>query len=760
MPLRSLAIQAQNKPLKKIIAQYIIILVAGYLSATILSPTLWARYTTICHTIIGLICIFIALSSFLTVWYTYNSNPPANQIMGFGFLSVAIFDMFHTLYFPGLNLFPPGYYDLTTRYWILSRFAEAAVLLICSLKTLSIKVNKWAGLILSTALTLGLCNLIFYFPGMMPVLLTGQGPTPVKIALEYVIMAMFLSSLYNLKYIVDSRDILTYRYISLALLIAIPAELCFTLFTTITSFHNTLGHILKVIYYYYLFRGFFVSAITYPYEKLEEAGRYMAEILNGLPIGIVTYDKNFRLSFINRKVLEIPGYKEEELRGLTAEQVASKFYVEDDTEELIVKQLARASKPIRNKIKTIKNKSAYMKISIDAQRLDNGDSLILLTEAKKEQELENLKLQTRTILNSLSNLVVLFDAGNRVIMCNRAFESAVEMNRLDILGMKKNHLQKLLQFRMKEAPARTIPEEYPKEAYETSFTTASGKRRELVLQYAPISNVDGEKIGVILVASDVTELKQEQHKLQQWEKMALLGEMAAGIVHEIKNPLTTIKGFSSIITSKAHDEVIKSYARIIESTANDVNRVVSDFLAFARPRSPILMEVSLNDLVKSMRLMLESHLFIKGVDLNFFLSDEEKRVLADKDQIKQVILNVVKNAVEAMSETKNPRLNISTGLNDKKDEMFITISDNGRGMTSEDRLKAGTPFYTTKENGTGLGLSICYQIANKHGGRISIKSEPFRGTSLTISLPCRVTDDYCLPLPQSGLVRIAREVAL
>lgn len=760
MPLSSLAIRTQSKPLKIIFAQYIIILLTGYLSAAILSPTLWAKHTTILHTTLELICIFIMLSTFFTVWYAYANNPPVNQVMGFGFLMVAIFDIFHAFYYPGLNLYPPGYYDLSARYWIMGRYAEAAVLLICSFRMLSVKVNRWAGLILSTALASGLCYLILYFPGLMPVLHTEHGLTSEKIAMEYIIIAVFFASLYHLKNKVHSRDILTYRYIFLAIMIAIPAELCFTSFTTLTSFPNTLGHILKVIYYYCLFRGIYVSAITYPYEKLNQAGRYMDEILNGLPVGLVTFDSNQRLSFINRKALKISGCSEKELIGLNAGQLTSRFFGEEDEEDNeIIKQLTRNSIPVKNNVKTIKNNNANIKIRIDTQRLDDGGSLFLFTEAKKEQELESLQLQTQAILNSLRNLVVLVDKGNQVIMCNKAFEAAVEIDSRDILGINLKNLQKLLRFRRKVAPAKIMPGEYLKTAYEASFSTAGGKRRELVFQYAPISNVDGEVIGGIVVASDVTVLKQEQQKLQQWEKLALLGEMAAGVVHEIKNPLTTIKGFSHIIATKANNQAIKSYACIIENTANDVNRVVSDFLAFARPRSPVLMEISLNDLVKSMRLMLESHLFIKGVDLDFNFSAQEKIVMADKDQIKQVVLNIVKNAVEAMNGTKKPRLIISTGLSDIKDEMFITISDNGRGMTPEDRLKAATPFYTTKDNVTGLGLSFCFQIVNKHGGRIDIKSEPLRGTSLTISLPCKVTDDHFPPLPGAGFTTFPREAA-
>ncbi|MFZ5633439.1 MAG: MASE3 domain-containing protein [Bacillota bacterium] len=717
---------------------------AGYILAKLTSPTLWARYTTLCHTSLELICIFIAVSSFLTVWHTYDRNPPVNHVIGFGFLVVALFDLFHTYYFtyyfPGYNLYPPGYYDLSVRYWILGRFAEAVTLLICTARPLHLRINKWAGLLFSTALAAGAGYTVLNFRGLMPVMFTGDGLTPVKIVLEYVIIALFLTGLFQLKDKVNSRDMLTYRYIFLALLIAIPAELCFTMYENITSFSNTLGHILKITYYYYLFRGIFVSAVNYPYKKLEEAGKYTANILNGLPIGLATYDNNFRLSFINKKAQNLFGLKEEEMLGLPVEEVCAKIYGTENIEEPLVRQVSRTPEAVKNRIITIANENnPGLKLQIEARQLETDGFLLLITEAKKEQQLENLQLQTQTILNSISNLVVLVNQKNNIIMCNRAFSDAVEMDAGHIPGRNLEELYRLLQFKKKEESPKGIPGEEINKAFEVSFITAKGNRKELVLQSAPISNVDGEVIGGIVVASDITALKKEQQKLQQREKLALLGEMAAGVVHEIKNPLTTIKGFGRLIASKAGDKIIRDYACIIESTANDVNKVVSDFLAFAKPRPPVLKPISLNDLIQSMRLMLESHLFIKGVDFNFIPSTEEKTVMADESQIKQVILNMIENAIEAVDGCQNPRLAITTGLTDTKDEMFITISDNGKGMPLEHKLKVGTPFFTTKDKGTGLCLSICYQIVNEHGGRIGAESEPGKGTAFTISLPCKMT---------------------
>ncbi len=745
MSFHSLTIQNSEKPLKNIFAHWTLILLAAFMLAAITSPGLWSEYTGFYHTALELGCVFIALSSFLTVWHNYHRNPPINHLIGFGFLMVAVFDAFHTFYFPGLKFYPPGYLDLAARLWVLGRFTEAGVLLICSMNLFRPRINKWTGLLFSTALAAGSSLSVLHFPGLMPVLLTEQGLTPAKIAMEYVIISMFLYSLYKLKNKVNSRDILTYRYIFLALLIAVPAEVCFIFFDSITSFYMVLGHILKITYYYYLFRGIFVSAVTYPHEKLEYVGRYMAGILNGLPIGLITYDSDLRVSFVNRKALELSGLREEEMTGLHADQLAAKLCGRENGNS-IVRQLDKASTSIKNKLKTIKSQGGPLKIRIDAQRLEGGGALVLFTEAKKEQQLESLQLQTRAILNSLSNIVIMVDKSKRIIMCNRAFESTFEMGSGDVLGKSLEDLFGLVGIN-RENSSEFLPGEAPGEA---SMITAKGNKKELVIHSTPITDLDGEVIGGIVMASDVTALKKEQERLQQREKLALLGEMAAGVVHEIKNPLTTIKGFSQIIASRVKDENLRKYACLIENTANEVNKVVSDFLSFARPRPPAFKEISVNKLVQSIKLMLESHLFRQGVDLTIDLSAEEKPVLVDDSQIRQVILNMVNNSVEAMNGLEKPRLTIRTVLSGEKDEMAVTISDNGKGMTPEEKLMAGTPFFTTKDKGTGLGLSICYQIVNKHGGRISVDSKTGKGTSFTISLPCKRSLDRKTVGPVSG----------
>jgi signal transduction histidine kinase len=319
-----------------------------------------------------------------------------------------------------------------------------------------------------------------------------------------------------------------------------------------------------------------------------------------------------------------------------------------------------------------------------------------------------------------------------ILMANKAFAAAAGLDIKCVAGTNFDSIIDSLQARLEPLPnVVTASADY--EGYKVTFTNAQNIPQEFVIYLAPITNVEEEVIGSIGIATDITALAEQQAQLQQREKLAALGQMAAGIVHEIKNPLTTLKGFSQLINTKSTDPVIKNYAQIMETEANDVNKVVSDFLMFAKPQ-PMLKNLTVNELIKSMQLMLESHAFVHNICTEFSFAPQELPILGDPSQIKQVILNIVENAIQSMMQTNEPCLNITTEL--AASSMLITITDNGTGIPATILDKVGTPFFTTKDKGTGLGLSICYQIIKEHNGHINISSEPGHGTTFIISLPC------------------------
>lgn len=740
IPLNHLRIQLPEKALVNIILHYLLVLISCWVIAGLFYP-LWSTNSVLTHAIAELLSIFIALAAFFVVWHTYDRTIPINRVVGFGFLMVAVFDFCHLYLFPDFNFQHPGLHDLSTRYWIMGRLAAALTLLLAGFQPFPININKWLGTVISLGTAAWVSYLVFSQTGLMPVLfISGSGPTPAKTALELAIIVAYLAGAYLMSKKLNNRDDLTGRYIFLALLLAIPSEICFIGLTNNVTFDTFLGHVIKISYYYYLFRGIFVSAVTLPHTRLEAAGMYMTEILNSIPVGILTYDNNLRATFINRKGEKILNCRVEDIHGRTAEEIFARYVKNDDLDEsLACKVLKGNSGPIINKLLNIDNGGKQLlKTVANARRLQNGGAIIQLSEARWEQELENLQLQTQTVLDSIQDMTLLLDRNRRIIMCNKTLEKKLQIKTEALLGSNINEFLSAICYNGPDLSCRDnkADDDF---YHEGKIINARGQTREVVFRASSIRNVDDERIGYIYTCADLTGLKKEQERIRQREKLALLGQMAAGIVHEIKNPLTAINGFSQLLINKTTDAKIKEYAGIIQNEVVALNKVVSDFLSFAKPRQPAFAEIYLSNLIASLQKMLETQLFIYGIKADFQLARDEVPVWADEGQLKQVILNIVKNSIEATQEVANPRLTVGTRFNKAMEEMSISITDNGKGISPEEQSKLGTPFYTTKDKGTGLGLSICYQMVKEHGGSISLLSDLNQGATFTISLPAANT---------------------
>ncbi len=737
LPINSLRMQTKDKPLASLLAQFIIVILAGCMFCAIFFR-MWASNHYLLRAFSEFSCIFIALAAFFVAWHTHGRIAPVNYLVGFGLLAVAVFDAFHAFFYLGFGCNPAIYAEPSSRFWVLGRLTEAAVLLLATYRVLHRPFNKWTGLAVTMAFSLGTSCAVLHWPGLMHELLSeGYGLTPASIAMEYAVIGLFAAGLYNIGRQINDRDVLIYRYIFLALLIAVPAEFCFILSRSPSSVYGFFGYVLKITHYYYLFRGVFVGAVNYSHAQVEAVGRYTTAILDGLPLGIVTCNHQRKLSYANQRALEILGCDFAEIKGLLDRQVVTKFRMKKITGQRFSDSAADSTKLQKRNIVALQKGRGYeVKLWFEIQDLEANGYMYLFDEVEKEQKLANLELQIQTIINNMRDFILVLDRNGYIIMCNLALAEAVEIQARDIVGLHIDQFSALVSFNgPKEGGGNWRPGCGEGDDCEASFVAGNGKRVEVLVRVAPIHNIDDKVIGTIVMGTDITGLKQKRQRMQQQEKLASLGQMAAGIVHEIKNPLTTIRGFGQLILAKAKDENIRRYAAIIDSEINAVNQFIADFLALAKPRPPVLKEVFLNGVVSSLKPMLENQLFMKGISLHLTLTTREKPVLADEVKLKQVIVNMVNNAVDALQETAAPRLTIITGLDEAAGRMCVTIRDNGKGIPGDQLAKLGTPFFTTKEGGTGLGLCICYQIVEEHMGKIYVDSAPGGGTSFTISLP-------------------------
>jgi signal transduction histidine kinase len=236
------------------------------------------------------------------------------------------------------------------------------------------------------------------------------------------------------------------------------------------------------------------------------------------------------------------------------------------------------------------------------------------------------------------------------------------------------------------------------------------------------------------------DLRQAQDEIIRSEKLASVGRLAAGIAHEIGNPIGIILGYLDLLNSGDIAEVDKKdFLSRIESEIVRVNRIIRQLLDFSRPSSGEPEKTRVHDLVKMTLSMLEPQPMMEGVRTTQELKAQKDTVLADPNQLQQVFLNIIMNAADALAEGKGEGTIKQLTIRSEKIEGFIELrfSDNGPGIPDRELLRIFDPFYTTKEpgKGTGLGLSVCYRIVEGMGGAIRAESKSGEGATVIVSLP-------------------------
>ncbi|MBI4057632.1 MAG: HAMP domain-containing protein [Elusimicrobia bacterium] len=230
-----------------------------------------------------------------------------------------------------------------------------------------------------------------------------------------------------------------------------------------------------------------------------------------------------------------------------------------------------------------------------------------------------------------------------------------------------------------------------------------------------------------------SQVLEAQRQLAQSEKMAAIGQLAAGLAHEINNPLNIISGFAEHLLEKTpqQDPGRVHLEEILRETVRS-QKLVTEILRFAKPKTPARISTNINQLIEETLTLLQTQAKFDDIEVESNLQPDVPLLEVDRDQIKQVFLNIFLNACQAMPTSG--RLSVETKRNDGHIE--VSVRDIGMGISAEHLDKIFNPFFTTKEEGTGLGLSLSYAIMEQHGGTIQIKSDPGQGTTCTVILPC------------------------
>ena len=341
--------------------------------------------------------------------------------------------------------------------------------------------------------------------------------------------------------------------------------------------------------------------------------------------------------------------------------------------------------------------------------------------------------ETRTlndlIIENAADGVIAIDRQGDVTTMNPAAEVITGYQRHELVGQPYSMLFDNTQF---YSPVLdTLEHGTEHVALEISFP---GRDRtiELSVTTSRIHNTHGEMIGALVIFSDLTARKETQRRMAQAERLATLGELMAGVAHEVRNPLTAIRGYVQILRQQTRDPIHQEYLSVVLKEIDSINKVIQQLLEFSRPRHSQWQQVSLNALVEETLVLVQTAGVQARVDFISELDNELNPINADRELLKQVLLNILINAVQAISARGKIRIR-TWQYSDS--QQAISIEDNGSGIDLSLQKKIFDPFFTTKASGTGLGLALSQRIINAHQGDIRVASLPGYGATFTLILP-------------------------
>jgi two-component system sensor histidine kinase HydH len=253
----------------------------------------------------------------------------------------------------------------------------------------------------------------------------------------------------------------------------------------------------------------------------------------------------------------------------------------------------------------------------------------------------------------------------------------------------------------------------------------------------PLHDKEGKSLGTMLILRDKTELHRLKKEMEQNKRLAAIGRLAAGVAHEIRNPLSSLKGYATFF-KEIFDPDSENYtiADTMTKEVDRLNRVVSELVEFAKPVAVSENRVDIQALVLEIIQLITYEPGAEHIEIKTDIDPQLSQINADADRLKQVFLNLCLNSLQSMENKGSLDINLKNDISE--DKIIITISDTGCGIKKEDISNIFDPYFTTKSSGTGLGLAIVHSIIKAHKGNINVESKPGKGTVFTISLPIRI----------------------
>lgn len=471
---------------------------------------------------------------------------------------------------------------------------------------------------------------------------------------------------------------------------------------------------------------------TYSLQLLGSPKR-LRQYMQQLPNAVFLVDRTGMIVEVNEILLRATGYAREELIGRPFQLIIpSKTTITQFYQHILDKE-EKNNHPVELEWKSKQGKSGMSTAMILLQ--DSPDNLYLIHLFQLTRELDHPLTQRfiEKLSDENSQGFLMINAAGQVLEISQLACRVLGVDRLQVLN---RHLDQIF---------TGVPEEHRlmqkdllkgvKLQNRAMYWTNNSQRYELLLDSGTLQDEAGMVLGAYILFKDITNLRSIEQKIERNDRLAMIGQIAAGAAHEIRNPLTSIKGFLQVFSQQFESmgmEREKGYTAIMLTEINRINALVNEFLLLSKPRDGQYSLVDLNTTFEELLPIVESQAHLHGIEVKFDSGGFLPNVIGDPELLKQVFLNICKNGIEAMGN--EGVLAISHHMDKEADRVSINIHDTGPGIPPYVIDKIFDPFYTTKEEGTGLGLAVCQKIIHDIGGQIRVSSKGF-GTTFHILLP-------------------------
>ena len=703
------------------------------------------------HTVLELFSIFASFSIGMYGWKAYDNTrtltflwiPPI-------FLAVGFFDLLHTLTYPGMPTFSivnNSNVPETIWFWIVARLT-ASIGMFCMLlsKERLTTTNNRYHFVIGTVLysTIVTCMILF-FGDLLPTLIHNNNPTFLKVGLEYFACVFyFLSALVSLRRYKTSNDPSDID-LFLAFSFFIISEILLTIYTSITDLNIVFAHVFKVIGSAFIFKSFYFTKIQQTFEHQQKAENslkatqnLLESFFNNTPDSIIITDTNGMILRANTGFKKIFGLKEDDIIGKFIFDVLP-FVSEQDQNKFAAVLSGHSLIGLETCVKRLDGEEIFVSTTVSPVTDENGEiinisaiSRDISSQKRSVQRIREAEQELFETVQKQQGVIFKYKKfGNRFvhILCDGVLLHDMGFTPEQIVG-------KSIEENLSLSEATFLNEYYERawSGEEVSFEFELSERT-CFISLNPIKR-NGQVIEVIGSGLDISQLKRTEELLQKSEKLAVVGELAAGLAHEIRNPLTTLKGFTQLIKSKtaSGDDY---YIDIMLSELDRIELITNELMVVAKPQVKKYQREDAKLLINQVMAFSAPHAKLNNVNVTVSFETEETIIYCDGNQIKQVFINLIKNAFEAMPKGGNLTIQVK-----QKDQfLHIDLHDTGIGIPKSLITRLGEPFYTLKEKGTGLGLMVSFRIIEAHKGTIHFTSEENIGTTVSITLPLVTAHD-------------------